>query len=58
MLNRDMLDEEIEDDFDPEILKGDAYDQNLLNMQEELLGALNKRKSKILEITLKIFNKV
>lgn len=53
-----MLHDEITDKNDPEYISREAYDKNLLNMKEELLEAVNSRKSKVLSVAINIFNKI
>lgn len=52
MLNRNI------DDNDPIGLASDVHDMTLIELKEELLDAINKRKEKVLKIAINIFNKV
>lgn len=58
MLNEYMLGNDIVDEGDETVIAGDAHDETLVDLKEELLTALNSRKSKVLKITLAIFNKL
>lgn len=53
-----MLRNEIEDENDPLIVLGEAHNETLADMKEQLLEAMNKRRGKVLNIALNIFNKV
>lgn len=52
MLNRNI------DENDPIGLAADVHDMTLVELKEELLEAVNKRKQKVLSIAINIFNKV
>ena len=52
MYNDYMLHEEITDEGDPLVIMGEAHDLTLTDLKEQLLEAINKRKSKVLNITL------
>lgn len=56
--NQYLLDGDIVEDEDPLNIYEKAHNRTLLDMQEELLDAVNKRRSKVLSLTLEIFNKV
>ena len=43
-----MLNEDIDDEFDPLNISADVHDETLADMKEELLKALNTRKGKVL----------
>jgi hypothetical protein len=53
-----MLTQDIDDEFDPLNLAAEANDETLAEMKEKLLVAINSRKGKVLNISLRIFNKV
>ena len=53
-----MLTQDIDDEFDPLNLEAEANDETLAEMKEKLLVAINSRKGKVLNISLRIFNKV
>ncbi len=53
-----MLRDEIEDESYPLVVLGEAHNETLADMKEQLLEAVNKRKGKVLKIALNIFNKV
>lgn len=58
LYNDYMLRDNIDDEGDPIVIMGEAHNQTLADMKEELLKALNARKGKVLTSALKIFNKV
>jgi hypothetical protein len=48
-----------EDEIDPMNIAADAHDATLIDLREQLLEAVNARKSsKVLPLTLQIFNKL
>lgn len=53
-----MLHTEIEDEGDAVFIMGEAHDATLRDLKEQLLEAVNKRKGKVLNIALSIFNKM
>ena len=56
--NEYMLHSRIADEGDPLVIAGQAHDQTITELREQLLEAINKRKSKVLTVALQIFNKV
>ena len=58
LYNDHMLHDEIDDETDPTVVMAEHHDRTILEMKEQLLEALNKRKAKVLTIALGIFNKV
>lgn len=58
MYYQKMMYEEIDDDKDPFVVAKNAHDKILARMKEQLLIAVNKRRSKVLPIALDIFNKL
>lgn len=53
-----MLHDEIIDEGDPYLIVEEAHDNTLNDLKEQLLDAINNRKSRILHTAVQIFNKV
>ena len=51
-------DDNIEDPYDEEVIQEETHNQTVVDLKEELLIAINERKKDVLEVAVKLFNKM